>query len=286
MICPVRRHHRQEAAVALADQVADLVVAVRRNFRESSRAPDHDSRRSASAAEEVYSVEILVHLTLPLVADQSAGRAQGVRIVRVAEVVGRPGPGGGQGIQVAAHPNVARPVAAMARRIAAREDAEPRELACLEPPPEQESLAQRQRELQRELVQQASPQQAQEWLRKAGPLVPRLLVQEQVSELQPEERAQLEQPVRLASERPPRAAELREQPPVLRALARLEQPGAVEPLWPLHLSHPCPPWLSPRRPLPHPRRPEGACEPSRQHPPESSWSASSFLVRRTRATGR
>jgi hypothetical protein len=162
MICPVRRHHRQETAVASADRVADLVVAARHNFRESSPAPDRDSHRSASADAEAYSVALQAHPRRPLVADQSAGRALGVRIVQVAKVVGRPDRGGRQVLQVAAHPNVARLAAAKAHRVAALADAELRELECLEPPLEQEPLALRQRELEPELVQQASPQRARE----------------------------------------------------------------------------------------------------------------------------
>jgi hypothetical protein len=99
-----------------------------------------------------------------------------------------------------------------------------------------------------------------------------------------------EQQVQPASAQLPPAAELQVQPrqaqQALRAPARLALPGAVEPLWPPLLSHPCPPWPSLQRPPLHPLRPEGACEPSRLHPSESSWSASSFLLRRTRATGR
>lgn len=132
-----------------------------------------------------------------------------------------------------------------------------------------------------------SPQQEREQQQMAEVQALRPVLAGQASEPPPVEQAQRGQPAQRASAQPPLAAELQEQLLVLRALARLElMPGAVEPLWPLLPSRPCPPSLSLRRPLLHPRRPEGACEPSRLHPPESSWSASSFLEHRTRAIGR
>ena len=123
---------------------------------------------------------------------------------------------------------------------------------------------------------QASPlkRQAQLGLASASP---------QEAEPQP---APLEQP---AWVRWPQEAES----PALQALQQarlaqvlLEPPGACAPLWLRPPSHLCPPWPSLRRPLLHPQRREGACGPSRQHRPESSSSAFSFLVRRTRAAGR
>jgi hypothetical protein len=157
MICPVRRDLRQKAAVASADQGVDRPdVAVHRNFRESSPAPVRGFHRLALADAEAYSVELQTHLTLPLVADRSAGRGLGVRTVLAAKVVG--------------HLDRVHPVwerqkevqlgVAMAHRIAALRDAEPRELAWLKSPPEQEPLAQL--ELPREPERQASPPQAQE----------------------------------------------------------------------------------------------------------------------------
>ena len=82
-------------------------------------------------------------------------------------------------------------------------------------------------------------------------------------------------------------------PPVLQrarsVAAQLEmgqQPDASGPPSQPLPSRLCPPWLSLRPRLLHPQRREGACEPSRQHRPESSSSGSSFLERRTRAAGR
>jgi len=218
----------------------------------------------------------------------SADRALGGRIVPVdrvvlvEKVVVHPDR---RVLQGAGHQKEVRLAGATARRVAVPADAEPQALACLEPPMGPESLAQP--ELLPERERQASLQQEQEQM--AEMQAPRLVQAEQVSEPLPEEQGQLEQPAQLASasaQQPP-AEELQEQPLVLRALARLELlPGAGEPLWPLLPSHPCPPWLWLRRQLLHPRRPEGACEPSRLRPPEWSWSASSFLEHRTRATGR
>jgi hypothetical protein len=83
----------------------------------------------------------------------------------------------------------------------------------------------------------------------------------------------------------PREVQPQEQPEP-QAPGRLALPDASEPLSPLLPSLAYPPQLSPRRPLLRPRRREGACEPSRPRPRGSSWSASSFLERRTRAAGR
>jgi hypothetical protein len=87
MFCPVRRHRRREAEAASVDQVADLVAAVRHNFRESFPVQDRGYRPSASVDEEACSVALQVHPKLLPVAGQSAGRAQGVRIVPVGRVV-------------------------------------------------------------------------------------------------------------------------------------------------------------------------------------------------------
>jgi len=108
-----------------------------------------------------------------------------------------------------------------------------------------------------------------------------------------------EQPPGAQSQRAPRGRQVSELrplvavPPVLQRArsvsAQLEmgqQPDASGPPSQPLPSRLCPPWLSLRRPLLHPQRREGACEPSRRRQPESSWSASFFLVRRTRARGR
>jgi hypothetical protein len=160
MFCPVRRHHRQEAAVASVDQVADLVAAVRHNFRESFPVRDPDYRLSASEDVEAYSIALQDHPKLPLAVDQSAAREPGVRIVQIAKVVGRPSLRESRVPRVAAHLKKAQIAAAMAHRVEVPADAEPQALACLRPRMESESLAQP--ELLPEQEPQASPQQAQE----------------------------------------------------------------------------------------------------------------------------
>jgi hypothetical protein len=255
MFCPVRRHRRQEAEVASVDQVADLVAAVRHNFRESFPVQDRDYRLSASAAAEVYSVALRAHPKLLPVAGQSAGRALGVRIVPVGravpveKVVVHPDSDWSPALLGVAHPKAARIAGAMAHRVEVpadaelQADAEVQALARLELLTESEPLAQP--ELLPAPARQVSPQREREWQQMAAAAqAQRRPLEEQASELPPVlERAQLEQPAQLASapEQPPLAAELQEQALLLRALARLELPGVVEPLWPLPLSHPCPP---------------------------------------------
>jgi hypothetical protein len=218
---------------------------------------------------------------LPLVA--SVGREQVALIVPVAKVVGRRA----QIHQVAEKQKAAHPVGATARRVAVQE------LGAKE----QERVFPKR--LVSQVLRQVQPggqaaeppaQRAPDWQRKAE-LRARQLVQaarlERASEQQPEARSQRAPREQQASELPPLAVAL----PVLQqarsARAQQEpQPDASVPPSPLHLSRLCPPWLSLRRPLLHPQRREGACEPSRRRQPESSWSGSFFLVRRTRARGR
>jgi hypothetical protein len=145
----------------------------------------------------------------------------------------------------------ARIAVAMARRVEVPADAElpadaeVQALARLELLTEPESKPLAQPELLPASARQVSPQREREWQQMAAAAQAlRLPLEEQASELPPvAERAQLEQQAQLASapEQPPLAAELLEQALLLRALARLELPGVVEPLWPLPLSHPCPP---------------------------------------------
>lgn len=139
MFCPGRRHHRQEAAVASVDRVADPDAAVRHNFRELFPERDRDYRPSASAAAEACSVVPPAHRKLPLVADRSAGRAPGVQIVLVGQVVPvekvvvHPDPDWSQEFRAAEHPRVAQREGAMAHQAAVPVDAE-QELAHLDPP--------------------------------------------------------------------------------------------------------------------------------------------------------
>jgi hypothetical protein len=65
--------------------------------------------------------------------------------------------------------------------------------------------------------------------------------QESARQLESLARERRVQQVLPASAQLPLAAEQQEQPLASRALARQVLPGAVEPLWPLLLSHPCPP---------------------------------------------
>jgi hypothetical protein len=185
---------------------------------------------------------------------------------------------------------------AMARRATEQADADLRAQSCphsfppepsergLRPEPKQQGAKQpaRSSELAQEQQQKVEPQAQQPAQPEQQPVVAVRPLEQQSSAW-----AQQVQP---ASPQLPPAAELPQQelaqPPVVRALARrVQSPGAVEPLWPLRLSLLCPLELSLQPRLLHPRRPEGACEPSRLRPSESSSSASSFLLRRTRATG-
>jgi hypothetical protein len=257
MFCPVRPRHRQEAEVASADQVADLGAAVRHNFRESFPVQDRGYRQSASVDEEACSVALQVHPKLLPVAGQSAGRALGVRIVPVGravpveKVVVHPDSDWSQALLGVAHLKKAQLAVATAHRVEVpadaelQADAEVQALARLELLTESESKPLAQPELLPARERQVSPQREREWQQMAAAAQAlRRSLEEQASELPPvAERAQLEQPAQLVSapEQPPLAAELQEQALLLRALARLELPGAVEPLWPPPLSHLCPP---------------------------------------------
>lgn len=239
---------------------------------------------------------------LPLVADQSAGRGPVGRIVQivrvvpdvlvaaVAKVVVHPGQGSTQVLQIEVHLNAAQAAGAMAHRVAAQPHAAAREQLRREPPSEQqrwvqpelpavlERLASQQQALEQEPRRQAEPRALQSAeAEQASPPLPETARQPWARQAQP---ASAQRP--LAAELP--APEPQQRAPRSRALEA--PPAAVEPLGPPLPSHLCPPWLVLRRPLLHPRRLEGACEPSRLRPPESSSSASFFLERRTRAIGR
>jgi len=190
--------------------------------------------------------------------------------------------------RVAEHPEAAHLEGATARQVAVQEQergAKRREQAF--PKRLEELPGRQQRALLGARVAERLAQRAPGWRRKAEPQErqppvaspPELAPERQpAARLQP---ARLERPV---SELPQRVAAA---PVQQRAhSAREPQPDASVPPSPLHPSRLCPPWLSLRRPLLHPQRREGACEPSRRRQPESSWSASFFLVRRTRARGR
>jgi hypothetical protein len=225
----------------------------------------------------------------------------GVRVVAVAKAVGRRDQHWNREHRAAVHPVVVRQkeahfVAAMACRAEEQPGAERREQWCPNSFLPDLSEPQLSRPAQEQLGAQQSARssaQAQVWQRKVEPWAQRQAQPEQQPmvaarplEQQLSARAQQVQP---ASAQLPLAAELQPQVsaqmPVARA-RRVQPPDAVEPLWPPHLSLLCPPELSLQLRLLHPRRPEGACEPSRLRPSESSSSASSFLLRRTRATGR
>jgi hypothetical protein len=284
----VRRGLRREKAVASAVRDADLDAAVRRNFREQSPAPVHDCHPSASAGVKAELVVLRANLGMPpLVVDQSAGQARGVQAVAVAKVVGH-------------RDQVLR---AEGRQIGANLAAEEaRQVAALdEGPPPQVPLE--------VSVQQVLPQATLRERQAAGPLTPELpleaepqgrpprVLQESGLELpvpRPGQQALVAAelpawaqslPAAVPSELPLEPRPVEQQRPALVRWRRVQR-AAFEPLGPLRPSHPFPPELSLQLRLLRPRRPEGACEPSRLHPSESSWSASSFLLRRTRATGR
>ncbi len=272
---PALRLTRAVESVGLG---ADLGVAARHrrySFLESYPEPVRDFHPSASAdVAQVDSQRRLAHSAkLPLVA--SAGLELVAQAVVVAKVVGHPA----KVLQVVALRPEAQLGAAMARQAEVipgegpqassplgQRELQQAELLVSEP----RARAQRQKVEQPELLRQAQLERT--------PAAALVLEQQ---------RAALAQPGPPVSGPLPQAAAQQvwmEQE--TRALARPVWPGAIEPLSPLLLSPPCqpPPSLRPQ-PL-HPRRRGGACGPSRPRPPESSWSASSFLLRRTRATGR
>jgi hypothetical protein len=206
---------------------------------------------------------------LPPVADRWADPAQVAQAVAVAKVAYY----SAQVLRFVAYSKEAQLAALTVLRAAAMPDVVP------EVSSQPELSAQQVSELERLVAQRAREWQPRAELREVRP-VP----QEQAPAQQPAVPPQRVRPV--SERRPGRVAVQPEWLPGSQALARPVQPGAVEPLWPLPLSLPCPPWPSLQWLLLHPRRREGACEPSRPRPPESSSSVSSFLLRRTRATGR
>ena len=193
--CPVHRHHRREAAGASVDQVAAPVAVGRRNFRESFPAPGHDFHPSALADVAEYSVAFRVRRVKPQRV-ASAGQALDVqavpvgRIVPVEKVENHFAPDYGQEPLGVGHPEVAQVAAVMARRIAALPDEEPKEMARLEPPMVQGSLALSSEPLQSEQARQASELQAREQPPELEPQVRRRAPQEQASESLPEMQVQ------------------------------------------------------------------------------------------------
>jgi hypothetical protein len=244
-----------------------------------------------------------VHRKRPLVADQSVDQAPVVRAGAVAWVVGHR-----DSVHRGEVRSKVRLAAEVARRVAATDEkpevhssrAQARLAVAAQPALPRESLPEQEVAWPRARVSQpkaesleplSEPQQVQQqpelavqrWEQEAEPQRARAAEAQQQREL-----AQPEQP---ASAQLPLAAVLPEQPqeeqPALVPWQQVQPlPAACEPLVPLRPSLPCPLELSLQPRLLRPRRLEGACEPSRLHPLESSWSASSFLERRTRAKGR
>jgi hypothetical protein len=129
---------------------------------------------------------------------------------------------------------------------------------------EQVQMEELAREQPQPVEQQAvQPLPGQQVLQGSEPVPPQVAARQAQQQLKPGRQALPSAPARLA-----------------------QQPDASEPPWPQLPSLACPPQLSPQRPLLHPQRREGACEPSQPRPLGSSWSAFSFLVRRTRAISR
>ncbi len=284
----VRRDLRHQRAGELADQGADhLVVAVRRNFLASCLELDRDFHPWAlvDVVPDGFLVRQAHSAKLRLAA--SADREQVAPVVAVAMVVDRLE----LAHQFAERLRAARLADATALQVEVREsDAKLEERAFLKrrESPAPQAAQQAEVLVAQQPAAQVLPLQVQ--MEKVEPLAlqPKRRVQLGLaSEQRLEAQQQPAQQAQRVSERRPLVAV----PPVLqqarsaRALLvqQLDASAPPLPLLPLRL---CPPWLSLRRPLLHPQRREGACEPSRQHRPESSWSASSFLLHRTRATGR
>ena len=291
MIGLVRRDRLLQRAVESADQDEDHHpdAVARRNFRERFPALGRGFLPSAlaDAAQAALQARPKHSAKLPLVA--SADREQVAQVVAIAKVVDHPA----QAHWSAEHPKGARHAGAMGHQIEVRQAGGKARA---------QSFPQWQPELPEQWAQQPEAQVAERSVVQVLALVqvekaeppqespPKLQAQlGLVPARQPEARSQRAQLERPASERPPPVAAPQESPRAHSAVAQQEpeqQPDASGPLWQRFPSRLCPPWLALRRRLLHPQRREDVCEPSRQHRPESSSSASSFLVRRTRARGR